>query len=198
MTDPTPLGSPDNPMAVHETPHPAGPRGHAPKAATSPQHGMPNPVPGPVTDPVPSSRPEFAASGTPPVKRDVVKVGEERVKAVKKLAADLAPLAAKHDFKVGTPTTFGLELDVFDPHTGLLFSAAQAGRRDFGVPESLMTPEEVVHTVTAARTHAQTAGLVRFAPTADEIAAKKAAEDEAKKADSHSVRRVDEPAHVTR
>lgn len=72
---------------------------------------------------------------------------------VQALYRALMPLAEKYDFLISLPKTFGLEIDVFDPHTGLLFSAARANRRDLSIDGVMLTPEQVLHTVLSTRGH---------------------------------------------
>lgn len=55
------------------------------------------------------------------------------------------------DFEIGEPHTFGLALDVFDPVSEELITAARPARRDSGIPEILMTAEQVVAAIAAAR-----------------------------------------------
>lgn len=73
--------------------------------------------------------------------------------AVLDLYHALMPLAEKHDFLVSTPKTFGLEIDVFDPHTGVLFSACRPHRRDVGLSAIQLTAGEVLDTVLSVRRH---------------------------------------------
>lgn len=78
--------------------------------------------------------------------------------AVMHLYHDLMPLAEKHDFLVSSPKTFGLEIDVFDPHTGVLFSAARPHRRDVGLSAIQLTAAEVLDTVLSVRRHVHNTG----------------------------------------
>ena len=73
--------------------------------------------------------------------------------AVLDLYHALMPLGEQHGFLVSTPKTFGLEIDVFDPQTGTLFSAARPVRRDGGAPAVMLTAAEVLATVLSARRH---------------------------------------------
>jgi hypothetical protein len=74
------------------------------------------------------------------------------------LAADLAGPAADLDFMVGEPSGFGLDLEVYDPRTGLIVTAAHGARRGAGRAAVLMTADEVVAEITAARIHQTAAG----------------------------------------
>lgn len=87
----------------------------------------------------------------------VVFSGLDAAGKVSELAADLAGPAADLDFVVHEPTDFGLDLEVFDPMTGIVITAAQGARRNLGQPAILLTADAVVAEVVAARTHQQSA-----------------------------------------
>jgi hypothetical protein len=75
------------------------------------------------------------------------------VEQVVMLAHDLAGPAAELDFVVGEPRNFGLDLDVFDPETGITIAVARGAIPSAGQASVLMTAEEVVATVVSARRH---------------------------------------------
>ena len=73
--------------------------------------------------------------------------------AVLDLYHALMPLGEQYGFLVSSPKVFGLEIDIFDPQTGTLFSAVRPARRDGGPPAVMMTAVEVLATVLSARRH---------------------------------------------
>jgi hypothetical protein len=87
----------------------------------------------------------------------VVFSGLDMASKVSELAADLVGPAADLDFVVAEPSEFGLDLEVFDPMTGVVVTAAQGARRNLGQPAILLTADAVVAEVVAARTHQQSA-----------------------------------------
>jgi hypothetical protein len=79
--------------------------------------------------------------------------GIDLAEKVAVLRADLAVPAAELDFAVSEPR--GLDLDVFDPETGLTIAAARAGIPNLGQAAVLMTAPEVVATIVSTRQHQQ-------------------------------------------
>jgi hypothetical protein len=113
--------------------------------------------------PAPHQPPAAAPAAPPPKPREKLKAGDAQKKAVDQLRSDLSKTAGELGFEVGEPTDFGHSFDVYDPETGLMFSAARADHRDSGMAPVMMTPDEVVTTIVSTRRHAETAGLVRYA-----------------------------------
>lgn len=79
--------------------------------------------------------------------------GLDATEKVNALAADLEAPAAEHVFTVDEPRNFGLDLDVFDPDTGLVVAAARGAIPTVGQAAHVMTAAEVVETITSARAH---------------------------------------------
>src|SRR6202051_3438703 len=53
--------------------------------------------------------------------------------------------------EIGSPSTFGLELELYDPVSGEIFTLARPHRGDIGQVEVLLTAAQVRHAVAAAR-----------------------------------------------
>jgi hypothetical protein len=112
---------------------------------------------------------------------------------VENLAADLGKLDLDPKVVVGEPEVFGLSLDVYDPVSGEVITAARPHRRDVGESGVLLTADQVFAHVASARVgklHADRAAGIVPPPTPEQVAAAKKADDDKAAAEKAAAEKV--------